>query len=98
MKTKNIKKALTSMVVAGMVLSNSVVAMAATKQVDGGNWGYGTNLTKCYSNYYHGSKSHNSTAINGNATSSYSGQTSAKYTSYASVSRTLKGNTAYYGF
>ena len=98
MKTKNIKKVLTSMLVAGVILSNSIIAMAATVQVDGGTWAYGTNVTKCYSNYYHGSRAHNSTAINGNATASYSGQVSAKNTSYASVSKTLTGNTAYYGF
>lgn len=97
MKTKNIKKALTSMVVAGMVLSNSVVAMAATANVDGGKWTYGTNVTKCYSNYYHGGSAHNSTAINGNGTASKA-SASKGYTSYASVSRTWSGNTAYYGF
>ena len=97
MKVKNIKKAITSLVLVGAVASNSILAMAATDNVDGGTWSHGTNLTKCYSNYYHGSYYHNSTAINGDATASkdyaYAGDTS-----YASVSRTLTGNTAYYGF
>ncbi|MFE5036438.1 lactococcin 972 family bacteriocin [Streptomyces sp. NPDC056683] len=68
--------AATSQPVGGMAVirvdpSSSTVAPATTKDVGGGTWTYGTELTadgkRCYSYYFHGSKNHTATAKIGNA-------------------------------
>lgn len=96
MKVKSIKKSLTALVLGGIILSNSSIAMAAKTSVGGGTLYHGVTFTKCYSNYYHATKTHMSSAMNGKGDIVKSNWTSARYTSYASVSRTLTGNQAFY--
>ena len=95
MKVKSIKKSLTALVLGGIILSNSAVAMAAKKSLSGGTLYYGVTLSECYSNYFHAGKEHRSTAINGKGDSCVSKWVSVDKTSYASVKRTLTGNESF---
>ncbi|WP_195988343.1 lactococcin 972 family bacteriocin [Clostridium sp. D53t1_180928_C8] len=96
MKIKNIKKSITALVLGGIILSNSAVAMAAKKNIGGGILYYGVTFTECYSNYYHSTKTHMSTAVNGKGYMKKSYWINSRYTSYASIDRTLTGNASYY--
>ena len=96
MKVKSIKKSLTALVLGGIILSNSSIAMAAKTYIGGGTLYHGVTFKECYSNYYHAKNTHMSSAINGKGHLSKSYWTSARYTSYASVARTLTGNESYY--
>lgn len=96
MKIKSIKKSLTALVLGGIILSNSSIAMAAKTYVGGGTLYHGVTLTECYSNYYHATKLHMSSAINGKGKLVKSGWVNSRFTSYASVVRTLTGNESYY--
>ena len=96
MKIKSIKKSLTALVLGGIILSNSSIAMAAKTYIGGGTLYHGVTFKDCYSNYYHPKKLHMSTAMNGKGDLEKSEWTIARYTSYASVSRTLSGNEAFY--
>ncbi|MET9040890.1 lactococcin 972 family bacteriocin [Streptomyces mirabilis] len=66
--------------------ASSTVSPKTTKDVGGGSWTYGTELVtggkRCYSNYFHGSKAHKSTAQMGN--SSFTDTAVAGVTSKAS--------------
>ena len=95
MKIKNIKKSITALVLGGVILSNSAVAMAAKKNLSGGILYYGVTISECYSNYFHAGKEHRSTAINGKGDSCVSKWVSVDKTSYASVKRTLTGNESF---
>ena len=85
-----IKKFMSMMLVAGLLVTSSAVpTLAASANVSGGIWSYGTsvvglNQKRVYSNYYHASKTHKSSASIGTRTST-SGWTSAGVTSYASA-------------
>ena len=96
MKIKSIKKSLTALVLGGIILSNSSIALAAVTNIGGGTLYNGVTLKECYSNYYHAKNTQMSSAINGKGHLSKSYWTSARYTSYASVARTLTGNESYY--
>lgn len=96
MKIKSIKKSLTALVLGGIILSNSSIAMAAKSYLGGGTLYHGVTFTECYSNYYHATKTHMSSAMNGKGNLKKSYWTNPRYTSYASVSRTVSGNEAYY--
>lgn len=69
-------------------------ANAYTSYPEGGTWDYG-NSGKTWSNYYHGSKKHRSTACN-SYTCLRSADAAKGNWSYASVSWTVTGNTWYY--
>lgn len=96
MKIKSIKKSLTALVLGGIILSNSSIAMAAKSYLGGGTLYHGVTVKECYSNYYHATKAHMSSAMNGKGKLSKSNWTSPRYTSYASVVRTVTGNESYY--
>ena len=96
MNIKRIKKSVTALVLGGIILSNSAVAMAAKKNIGGGILYYGVTFSECYSNYYHGTKTHMSSAMNGKGKLVKSEWVRARYTSFASVERTLSGNASYY--
>lgn len=95
MKIKNIKKSITALVLGGIILSNSAVAMAAKKNLSGGILYYGVTISECYSNYFHAGKEHRSTAINGKGDSYVSKWTAVDKTSYASVKRTFTDNQSF---
>lgn len=62
----NIKRKIaTSVGACAVVLGFATPALAAVAYPGGGTWVYGTNTTEVYSNYYHGSKRHRSSTING---------------------------------
>lgn len=70
-------------------LTNQEVSAFATSDVGGGTWSYGTSYVfplskKVYSNYYHGEKTHSSTAQIGTLVTK-SGQVAKDKTSYASA-------------
>lgn len=96
MKIKSIKKSLTALVLGGIILSNSSIALAAVTNIGGGTLYNGVTLKECYSNYYHPTKVHMSSAMNGKGLLVKSNWVNAGYTSYASVSKTLSGNQAFY--
>lgn len=96
MKIKSIKKSLTALVLGGIILSNSSIAMAAKSYFGGGILYHGVTLTECYSNYYHATKAHMSSAMNGRGKIVKSSWTPVRYTSYATVEKTLIGNQSFY--
>ena len=96
MKIKSIKKSLTALVLGGIILSNSSIALAAVTNIGGGTLYNGVTLKECYSNYYHPTKAHMSSAMNGKGILKKSYWTNPRYTSCASVTRTLTGNQAFY--
>jgi lactococcin 972 family bacteriocin len=62
---------------------------------EGGTWSHGTN-DGVYSNYYHPSKRHGSTAMNGRGLShKVTGIPSGSW-SYARIGKTMAGNSAYW--
>lgn len=91
------RRSVSGMVVAGAVAVGLVVggaapAHAVTQNVGGGTWSYGVTATTNYSNYYHGSYYHRSTAYNSSGTQRAYGE--AGYWSRAGVKATLSGNQA----
>ncbi|MFE4966325.1 lactococcin 972 family bacteriocin [Streptomyces sp. NPDC056660] len=97
--------AATSQPQGGMVVikvdpSSSSVTPATTKDVGGGTWTYGTELTTegklCYSYYFHGSKNHTATAQIANAK-----QKVANSAGYSAKARAVAGSAytcyAYWG-
>jgi lactococcin 972 family bacteriocin len=62
---------------------------------EGGTWSHGTN-DGVYSNYYHPSKRHGSTAMNGRGNSNRVTGIASGSWSYASISKTTAGNSAYW--
>ncbi|WP_373887300.1 lactococcin 972 family bacteriocin [Actinomyces bowdenii] len=70
-----------------------------TANVAGGRWSYGTNWKVVYSNFYHPSRCHGSSAqtYNGLVTAR-SARTAAGHWSYAQVRRSTNTNEAFYWF
>ncbi|MFJ9546073.1 lactococcin 972 family bacteriocin [Streptomyces erythrochromogenes] len=84
-----------AVVAAGFVLAASVPAVAATSQVSGGTWMYGTNSSDMvYSNYYHPTRCHGSSAQGKYL--AQSGNVDKDRTSYASAPEAWSGNKSYY--
>lgn len=79
-----------------MVVGGTAIALAAQANVDGGTWSYGVNDTHVYSNYYHPTCKHGSTA-EGTFTAR-SGCVGPGQTSYASAPKKWRGNQSYYSF
>jgi len=77
-----------------LVLAFASPALADQISVGGGIWNYGAGEEVVWSNYYHSSKCHGSTAV-GQYTDR-SPDTSAGYWSYASAPVKVTGNNAYY--
>lgn len=48
-----------------MVVATAAPALAVTKEVGGGTWDYGATDRTVWSNYYHSSKNHGSSVLNG---------------------------------
>lgn len=85
-------------VAAGLALGGGGVANATTTYPsEGGTWDYGVDywVMKTWSNYYHPSRVHHSTACSASACTQ-SGWVPAGYWSNASRLATWGGNTAYY--
>jgi lactococcin 972 family bacteriocin len=90
--------------VAVLAVSASVAtagaAYATTSYPDGGTWNYETNIFvtggPVFSNYYHPSQRHGSTAVNGQGGSDRSADRPGGTWSYASTPGTWWGNSAYY--
>ncbi|MBO3141913.1 lactococcin 972 family bacteriocin [Dermatophilus congolensis] len=84
--------------IAAITLSLGVTApaIAATAEVEGGLWNYGTNNESVWSYYKHTERTHKSTA-RGESTY-YSGCTKPKLEARASGPRARSNNESYYGF
>ncbi|MFP1627016.1 lactococcin 972 family bacteriocin [Streptomyces sp. 5K101] len=60
----NIKKVVRLGVATGaLVVATATPALAVVVNAGGGTWDYGTNSSTVWSNYYHGSLCHGSTAV-----------------------------------
>lgn len=60
-----LKKVLSTLLLAGVLVTSTVPAMAGSANVAGGVWSYGTSIAginkkKVYSNFFHSSNSHRS--------------------------------------
>ncbi|MBD5134746.1 MAG: lactococcin 972 family bacteriocin [Lachnospiraceae bacterium] len=85
MKNK-LKRAVSALMVAGVLATSTVPVLAATAHVGGGIWNYGTQIVDfnkklVYSSYYHPTKTHRTSVSIG--------------TTYASSGWVGKGKTAY---
>ncbi|MCU1526698.1 MAG: hypothetical protein JWP75_461 [Frondihabitans sp.] len=81
----------------GVVLPDSATAPKTVTFPGGGTWDYGTNAGT-YSNYFHKSKKHATSVVNGNATYASSGTARANAWSKVSIFHTWTGNKAFYRF
>ncbi|MBB4071681.1 lactococcin 972 family bacteriocin [Canibacter oris] len=90
------KKSATVLLAAGIIFAGTGTAGAAIS-AGGGSWDYGVDYwsMKTWSNYYHATKVHSSTACNANRCVS-SGPTPKDRWSYASLRATWGGNTSYW--
>lgn len=79
----------------GVTLPSSSNAPQYVSHPEGGTWSHGTN-DGVYSNYHHPSKRHGSTAMNGRGLSKKVTNIPSGSWSYASISKTLAGNSAYW--
>ena len=97
MKKTQIASAISLIVLATSLVSVSTAFATTTYPSEGGKWDYGVSpLTTVYSNYYHATRTHGSTACNGIGGCTRSVDTQRGNTSYASRTPTAWGNTAYY--
>ncbi|MFZ7088109.1 lactococcin 972 family bacteriocin [Curtobacterium sp. RRHDQ10] len=64
----------------------------------GGTWYHGIKNGQVYSNFYHYTRKHGSSVINGEGWKKSSRLVDPRLTSNASISSTIAGNTAYYRF
>lgn len=93
----SIKKTATRAITAGILLTTTAAGIASADNVGGGIWNHGFGLTTVYSNYYHPSTCHGSTAIG--TVKNYSGNTNPGVWAYASSQRTSSGtNQAYWNY
>lgn len=96
-----VKKVLSGLLLVGTLATSSIPALAATANVEGGIWSYGTkvsgiNQKTVYSNYLHNSRRHRS-SVTIDTTYVNSGWVSPGVTSYASaVGAWNAGTHAYY--
>ncbi|MDR1187008.1 MAG: lactococcin 972 family bacteriocin [Bifidobacteriaceae bacterium] len=90
------RKVISSLLLAGVLaVGGAAIALAnTTYPPEGGRWDWGVN-DNCYSNYYHGSKTHGSTASSANGVDR-SEDIERGFTSYAAVKASGSGNNAYY--
>ncbi|WP_411742030.1 lactococcin 972 family bacteriocin [Raineyella sp. W15-4] len=84
----------TAVVTLGIAAGSAASANATVVPVGGGTWNYGVGGI-VWSNYYHGSKVHGSTACSGVRCVASPWTPQGRW-SYASTSATLAGNTAYW--
>lgn len=97
MKKRTIIGTISSVALASSLLTAGAAFATTVYPPEGGTWSYGVQPTATvYSNYYHGSLTHGSTACNGYPACTRSADRPAGTTSYASRVPTLWGNTAYY--
>lgn len=89
------KKVLSSVLISGTILTSAVTAFADTVNTpSGGRWDYGVGGGIVWSNYYHSSLTHKSTAV---GKTTYASEWKLPgYKSYASTSSASWGNKAYY--
>lgn len=82
---------------AGLLFGAAAPASAAVETPEGGLWDYGVNywVLNTWSDYYHETDAHGSTACSANACDE-SGTVPGGQWSEASISATWGGNTAYY--
>ncbi|WPF66572.1 MULTISPECIES: lactococcin 972 family bacteriocin [unclassified Corynebacterium] len=93
--SKKISRGLAATALSGaLVAGGAAAALAAQVNVGGGIWTYGTDGGQVYSNYYHPTARHGSTAV-GTITAN-SGCVNPGLTSYASAPKKWRGNQSYY--
>ncbi|MDR0918849.1 MAG: lactococcin 972 family bacteriocin [Oscillospiraceae bacterium] len=99
-KLKNL--AISTLAVGLMTISAISVVSATTANPEGGTWVYGTSgipgIGKCYSEFWHPSRTHSATAVNGSGKVDKDFGRPSNVWAKASVSRSFSGNEAYYGF
>ncbi|MBC3185963.1 lactococcin 972 family bacteriocin [Corynebacterium sp. zg-331] len=62
--SKKLSRSLAATALSGaLVAGGAAAALAIQVNVDGGTWSYGINSTHVYSNYYHPTTKHGSTAV-----------------------------------
>lgn len=89
-----IKRSLKAATIAGaLIVAAATPAMAVVEYVGGGTWDHGAGTAIVWSDYYHSSKCHTSTAV-GEYTDK--AQAGAGYWSFAQADVALYGNKAYY--
>lgn len=79
----------------GVLLPAGGVAPKYTSHPEGGTWVHGTD-NGVYSNYYHPTKRHGSTAMNGRGQSNKATNVAGGLWSRASIAKTWAGNSAYW--
>lgn len=92
------KKFVASVVLLSMfALTAITTAYAYEVNAGGGTWNYGVGSTYVWSNYYHGWKQHDSTAVG--SYTSYSGKTNSGWWSKASAKKkSVFANKSYYNY
>lgn len=96
MRKRNILGTAAVLALLGGGLSAGAAFATTEYPPEGGTWDYGVTPLYVYSNYYHGTRTHKSTACS-NAGCAYSGWVSAGSTSYATMNpSTFGGNEAFY--
>ncbi len=97
MKKRTIIGAISSVALAASLLTAGAAVATVVNPPEGGTWDYGvTPFTTVWSNYYHGSRTHGSTACTGYPSCTRSADKAPGTWSYASRVPTLWGNTSYY--
>jgi lactococcin 972 family bacteriocin len=81
----------------GVLLPDNGITPKKVTFPEGGTWDYGTN-DGTYSNYFHKTRQHATSVINGNATYKTSGSARPNTWSKVSVFHTWTGNQAFYRF
>ncbi|WP_285730865.1 lactococcin 972 family bacteriocin [Nocardiopsis sp. ATB16-24] len=90
-----LKKAMVTLAVAaGLTAGTAGVASAATEYVGGGTWWHGLTASTVYSDYFHATRCHGSTAV-GTYTVRSTGYLPG-YTSKATAPRALYNNETYW--
>lgn len=74
---------------------NSSISPRITEYAGGGTWDHGISIDQVWSNYYHGTKIHGSTAENTNG-QYFSGWKDPGVWSYKSIKASLWGNKVYW--
>ncbi|EPY2275055.1 lactococcin 972 family bacteriocin [Clostridium sporogenes] len=94
MNKKTINKKIASIALLISILGSTTTAFAY-QYVGGGQWDHGITYAKVWSNYYHSSAVHGSTAGNKNG-KYFSGWKSPGAWSYKKINASVYGNTAYW--
>ncbi|MCY9787584.1 lactococcin 972 family bacteriocin [Nocardiopsis sp. EMB25] len=93
MKINFRRTTVTVLLTSGLALGAAGIAAADVDYVGGGTWYHGITETRVYSNYYHGSVCHGSTAV---GTTVVRDSAPAGGTSRASAPRAWTNNQSYY--